>query len=132
MDKTKVSITFDISLLCVFDILFVAGIFVNATPQPTFPNGYVIVKAHSDSPIITINKDSVSALIAQAQTLNTTTIYDTNKGYMVIDFATSIGYVYQVLPTWFGLPFEFIFVIPVLVIVLGIIFYFVFTRENGY
>jgi hypothetical protein len=69
-----------------------------------FTSQYHFVKATSNSPIIEINFNSTQELMQEAQKLNTTTIYDTNQGLMVIDTTTGIGYVYSVPQTWFGFP----------------------------
>lgn len=106
-------------------IIMLVGIVTS--PDPTKPirdnlqeQGYTLVKAKMESPAVTISLTTKAELITQATTLNTTTIYDTSNGFVVLDTTQNIGYELNLIlqHTWFGLPWysPVIAVIPIAVV----------------
>jgi hypothetical protein len=95
------------------------GFVVNESPsesvrQELEATNYQLIKAHTESPAIQIYVDTPSALIEKAQLINTTVIYDTNKGFVVYDSAQNIGYYYTTHALWFNIPFETTVILTVL------------------
>lgn len=74
--------------------------------------GYNLIKARTDSPAVKVDLNATIPLMEYANKLNTTTIYDTNEGFLVLDAQNDVGYFYDTTPypTWYGLPFPLFFV----------------------
>jgi hypothetical protein len=91
-----------ISIMVVLGGIVVSGFDINKGDASVFTN-FKVVKAHMDSPSMLVEVGSTNTLIQKAAFLNTTTIYDTNQGYVVLDTTSNIGYIFYSNTVWFGL-----------------------------
>jgi len=87
-------------------ILSITILFAGSLNQPDtksqFTPQFQIIEARTQNTLIEIYIDTPQELMQKAQQLNTTTIYKTTSGYVIIDHATNIGYIYYSEMLWFG------------------------------
>lgn len=87
--------------------------------------GYTVIVATTDSPAIEVNLKSQIELTQNAKAINSTTIYDTNRGFVVIDAIKDVGYFYNTTPelTWYGFhpAFLVVFLAVTIIILLEIV-----------
>jgi hypothetical protein len=104
-------LTLIVGLILLSTMMAVGGL-VNQPYNPTNDvrhelqtKNYNIVKAIVDSPAIKVTVTSTTSLIDYAKNAHVNTIYDTPKGFVVIDVMTDVGYFYDTVPTstWYGL-----------------------------
>jgi hypothetical protein len=100
MKNTTVLIISILALLSLF-VFTVYGLGTKPVNTEAFV-GFNITKATMDSPALIIDVENEGALVAKAVSLNATTIYDTDKGYAVIDNCSDIGYLLRINQTLYG------------------------------
>ena len=91
-----------VSFIVIFGAFIITGFETPKADSSLFSN-YTVTKAQMESPSLIIQVDSPTQLVQKAYELKATIIYDTNKGYAVLDPVNSIAYVLSYDVQWFGL-----------------------------
>jgi hypothetical protein len=94
-----------ISLVILFVIggFTIFGIHTTSYNSTDFGSSFKIIKANMESPSLIIDVNSTTTLVNKANQLNITTLYDTSRGFVVLDTVNSIAYLLSSTTTWYGM-----------------------------